>query len=115
MLTLICFYDGKLSQKALAKMMDKDKSSIVGIIDMLSARGYVSRETNPADRREHLIKVTEKAKKEVPQIVNVFNDINKQISSGITDEEMEIFEKVVNKMQQNLKSSATEILNNQTK
>src|SRR4051794_7949178 len=62
-LTLICYHDGKLTQTALADMLGKDKSAMVAIIDSLSAKGFVFREINPADRREHLLRVTEKAKK----------------------------------------------------
>jgi MarR family transcriptional regulator for hemolysin len=57
-LTYICYHDGKLTQKALANELCKDKSIIVNIIDTLSEQGFVYREINPADRREHILKAT---------------------------------------------------------
>lgn len=101
-LTLIYLNSGKLSQKALAEMLDKDKSAIVTIIDVLSETGYVQRVVNPDDRREHLITTTAKADKDVPQIIAAFQELNKDMTKGITPQEMEIFLKVVQQMKMNM-------------
>ncbi|HEY9195759.1 MAG TPA: MarR family transcriptional regulator, partial [Mucilaginibacter sp.] len=68
-LSLIYYHDGQLTQNALAQILDKDKSAMVSIINQLTAKGFVYRESNPADRREHLLRVTEKAKVAVPRII----------------------------------------------
>jgi MarR family transcriptional regulator for hemolysin len=104
-LTLISYHDGKLTQKALAEMLGKDKSSMVLIIDTLSEKGFVYRETNPADRREHLLKVTEKAKEAVPEILHAFEDMNNHITEDISEADLLVFYKVLFKMQQNLVNS----------
>jgi MarR family transcriptional regulator for hemolysin len=101
-LTVICYYDGELTQKALAEKLGKDKSLIVNIIDVLTENGFVYREINPADRREHLIRVTDKAKKAVPQIMASFEKINRRIKENISLKDMEIFENVLCSMQNNL-------------
>jgi len=101
-LTLICYHDGKLTQKALGEMLDKDKSAMVSIIDTLSEEGFVYRETNAADRREHLLKVTEKARRAVPEIVHAFEDMNNHITEDIPEEDMLVFYNVLFKMQENL-------------
>jgi MarR family transcriptional regulator, transcriptional regulator for hemolysin len=101
-LTLICYHDGKLTQTALADMLGKDKSALVSIIDNLSEKGFVYREVNPADRREHLLKVTEKAKTAVPEIVNAFESMNKNMTENISEEDMLVFYNVLFTMQQNL-------------
>jgi MarR family transcriptional regulator for hemolysin len=61
-LASIYLRDGLLTQKELALLLGKDKSAVVSIIDMLTEKGYVYRQINPADRREHLLKCTEKQK-----------------------------------------------------
>ena len=94
--------NGKLSQQALAELLDKDKSAIVSIIDILTEKGYVTREVNPDDRREHLISVTEKAQHEVPQIIMAFENLNKDITKDISAEEMQTFYKVLNQMRSNI-------------
>ena len=101
-LTLICYHDGKLTQKALGDMLGKDKSAMVSIIDTLSQQGFVYRETNPTDRREHLLKATEKAKEAVPEIVHAFEAMNNHITEDIPEEDLQVFHNVLFKMQENL-------------
>lgn len=101
-LTVICFYDGELTQKALAEKLGKDKSVIVNVIDTLTEKGFVYREINPADRRQHLLRVTEKAKKAVPQIIEAFEIMNSSAAHDISVHDMEIFENVLHKIKNNL-------------
>lgn len=101
-LSVIYYYDGQLTQNALAEKLDKDKSMIVNIINTLTEKGFVYREINPADRRQHLLRVTDKAKNAVPQIVEAIKDVNSRATENISSSEMEVFESVLNKMQQNL-------------
>ncbi len=101
-LTVICYYDGQLTQKALAEKLGKDKSIIVKVIDTLAEKGFVSREINPADRRQHLLSVTDKAKKAVPQIIAAFEAINNRITENISANDMEVFDCVLYKMKNNL-------------
>ncbi|HJP63256.1 MAG TPA: MarR family winged helix-turn-helix transcriptional regulator [Mucilaginibacter sp.] len=107
-LTLICYHDGKLTQKALGDMLGKDKSAMVSIIDNLSENGFVFREVNPADRREHLLRVTEKAKKAVPEIVHTFENMNNAMTENISEDDMAVFYNVLLQMQQNLHSISTQ-------
>ncbi|MDB5157170.1 MAG: hypothetical protein JWR50_1877 [Mucilaginibacter sp.] len=101
-LTLICYYDGQLTQKALSEKLDTDKSIIVKIIDALAGEGLVYRQINPDDRRQHLLGATEKAKKAFPHILKVFKHMNSSASKNIPADDMEVFERVLLKMKDNL-------------
>jgi MarR family transcriptional regulator for hemolysin len=101
-LTVICFYDGKLTQKALSEKLGKDKSIIVKMIDTLTEKGFVYRQVNPEDRRQHLLGVTDKAKKTVPHIIKAFEHMNQSASKNISAQDMDIFLNVLNKMNDNL-------------
>ncbi|MFD2147740.1 MarR family winged helix-turn-helix transcriptional regulator [Mucilaginibacter antarcticus] len=101
-LTVIYHHDGGLTQNALAGILGKDKSVIVKIIDTLAGKGFVNRQKNPADRRQHLLVVTDKAKKAVPLIIAEFERMNRSAAKGISVSEMEIFENVLGKMKMNL-------------
>ncbi len=101
-LTVICFYDGELTQKALAEKLGKDKSIIVKIIDELTEKGFVYRHINPEDRRQHLLGVTDKGKKTVPHIIREFEHMNRTAAKNISTTDMEIFESVLAKMKDNL-------------
>ena len=88
-LSLIHAHNGRLTQKALAQMLGKDKSALVSIIDSLTEKGYIYREVNPADRREHLLKTTAKATRVMPEIVGAFEAINEMAINNISAEEIE--------------------------
>jgi MarR family transcriptional regulator for hemolysin len=57
---LIAQNSGKISQQELANQLFTDKVSIVRIVDSLTLDGLIERQTNPNDRRQHLLCVTEK-------------------------------------------------------
>jgi MarR family transcriptional regulator for hemolysin len=101
-LTVIYYHDGELTQKALAEKLGKDKSIIVKIIDTLTDKGFVYRQINPDDRRQHLLGVTAKAKKAVPHIIEAFEHMNRSAAKDISVHDMQIFESVLNKMKNNL-------------
>lgn len=102
-LTIIYYNNGQLTQKALAGMLNKDKSALVSIIDQLTQKGYVYREINPADRREHLLKITAKAEQEVPAIISAFEQMNRNSTENIPAADIEIFNSVLAQMETNLK------------
>lgn len=110
-LSVIHANNGQLTQQALADKLGKDKSAIVSIIDFLTEKDYVYREVNPADRREHLLKTTQKAVDAVPEIVAAFESINKTVAGDVSLAEMEIFYRVLFKMEENLKPYSTQEIN----
>ncbi|QKJ32507.1 winged helix-turn-helix transcriptional regulator [Mucilaginibacter mali] len=110
-LSVIRANDGQLTQKALGDKMGKDKSAVVNIIDNLAERGYVYREINPADRRQHLLRVTEKANREVPEMLTTFDELNALVAGDIPAQELEIFFRVLLQMEDNLKPYATQEMN----
>ncbi|HEX3812870.1 MAG TPA: MarR family transcriptional regulator [Mycobacteriales bacterium] len=48
------------AQAALAQSIGADKTRIIGVLDDLQDRGLISRERDPADRRVHLVSLSEK-------------------------------------------------------
>jgi len=47
------------TQTALAQSIGADKSRIIGVLDELQERGLIQRRPDPADRRVHLLSLTE--------------------------------------------------------
>ena len=97
----------RLSQKALADLMQVDKSYMVTILDYLAEKGYVIREKNPQDRREQVIKLTEKAKHDVQLIKQAFDELNRRSLRNIQDDQLEVFNAVLRSMEDNLKQAET--------
>jgi DNA-binding MarR family transcriptional regulator len=47
------------TQAALADTVGADKTRIIAVLDDLAARGFISRQPDPADRRARLLSITE--------------------------------------------------------
>lgn len=101
-LVLIDDHQENLSQKALAELLQIDKSHMVAILDYLTEKGYVRREKNPADRREQLIKLTPQAKKDTPLIREAICKLNSRSLKNLTAKEVQTFNTVLRTIQANL-------------
>jgi len=60
---------GPMSQQALANHLVVTKGNVVGLIDKLSARGLVERQSSATDRRVNLLRVTPAGKRIVDRIL----------------------------------------------
>ncbi|MEO5911525.1 MAG: MarR family transcriptional regulator [Pelobium sp.] len=96
-----------LTQKALAKLLEVDKSFMVGMIDYLTNSGYVYRETNAEDRRQHVIKLTEKAKEIIPEINQSIHTVNQKAFGNLPDEKVNLFYEMIGMLQTNLNAHNT--------
>lgn len=91
-----------LTQKDLADLLQVDKSFMVNMINYLEKNGFVNRITNMSDRRQYLIKLTDKAKGILLSINNVFTVINKEALKGLSQNKIDCFYEVLNTLQKNL-------------
>lgn len=74
---------GTLTQQQLADLLEVDKVAMVGILDSLSKSGFVKRTPSRADRRKHLIVLTAKAERALPEIKKVIRELNLRALSGM--------------------------------
>jgi len=82
-LILIEAGEGKITQQDLSIQLGTDKVSVVRIIDYLSGKGYVKRIKDTVDRRKYSLVLTNKAKKEMPNIKKALNDITNITFNGL--------------------------------
>lgn len=101
-LILIDNHDENLSQKILADLLQIDKSYMVTILNYLEDNGYILRQKNTNDRREQLIKLTSKAKEDIPLIRNAISELNNRSLKNISESKKQIFNDVLRIMQSNL-------------
>lgn len=94
--------EGVLTQQQIADYLLKDKNSVVKLVDGLEDRKLVRRASNPKDRRQNLIEVTDYAMKIKDKVTKVAMDAVDRIINGITREDMQIFIKVLSKMAENM-------------
>lgn len=91
------------NQQCICNNLAIDKTAMVKVIDHLIKVGFVDRNVNPDDRREHFIVLTKKGQKQTTEIVNAFNDIDKEIFSVVSKEEKAVFNKVLCQLSSKLK------------
>jgi DNA-binding MarR family transcriptional regulator len=111
-LILLDSHDENLTQKALAEILNIDKSYMATILDYLEEKGFVIREKNPNDRREQLIKLTALAKINIPVIKEAIKKLNERAFNDICQSNKQLFNEILNKIQENLVDTSLELRNN---
>jgi len=88
-------------QQDLANMMGKDKSAILRLIDSLEEKKLLIRVVDSTDRRKNCLHVTELGRDVIQQYVDMEAQISKELTRGISDEEMETFFQVISMIRTN--------------
>jgi MarR family transcriptional regulator, transcriptional regulator for hemolysin len=101
-LVLINLHNEQLTQKALCELLEVDKSFMVNIVDYLSSKGYVYRETGLKDKRHQLIKLTQKAKEAIPKIEEVITRLNRKSMENLSESQIQAFSEVLLQISCNL-------------
>lgn len=100
-LTVLYDNGGRLSMKEIGVLLGKDKSTITALINKLIKLDYVMKEKSKVDKRVTYIVLTKKAK----EIEDKFNEISKSVNQtaykDFTDEEKEIFLRLLKKLNTN--------------
>lgn len=92
-----------INQSELADKMDIKKSTMVRLIDRMEKEGYVQRQKDINDRRITYICLTELGKKHREDLLPFGEDFSNSIVRNISEEEMEIFKKVLDRLVENTK------------
>ncbi len=104
------------NQQCICNNLAIDKTAMVKVIDYLIKVGFVDRNVNPNDRREHFIVLTKKGLKQTEDIVASFNKIDTEIFSTISAGDQEIFYSVLAQLSSTLKElPATDVFFNYKK
>lgn len=80
-----------------------DKTAMVKIIDYLAKAGYVERKTNPSDRRQHCITLTETGLKRTEEIILAFEELDLYVFAEMSPEQREEFVSTIDTMCDRLK------------
>lgn len=94
--------NGQLTQNDLARKLKCDKVQVVRIINYLSEKGYVERETQTSDRRKYGLQVTTKAQNQIPDIYLAVKEIHELAFTNISEVERLLFLELIEKIHQNL-------------
>ena len=93
----------EIYQKDLETEFRITRSTVTNILQLMEKKGYIERVSVERDARLKKLILTEKAKQIQRQnFIDMHNKLDKQITKDISEEEMEVFLKVMQKMKQNL-------------
>ena len=96
-LSLLYERDG-ISQEELAHQLMIDKGTTARAIDKLEKAGYVTRTTNPKDRRAYTIFITQKAQDIKPELYKTLRSWTDVLVADLSLEEREMLEAILKKM-----------------
>ena len=84
-----------ITQKHIADMAFVEAPTLVPVIDRMEKEGYLTRQSDPNDRRNNLIFMTKKAKEIVDPIIDCILEIRNIGLNKISKKDMEIAKKVL--------------------
>lgn len=94
----ICREPGR-SQEELAKELCLNKSTVARNLNCLEEKGYITRNALPMDKRQFSVYPTEKMLAVLPEIKSASGEWMSLLSEGISKEELEIFNSVLERME----------------
>jgi DNA-binding MarR family transcriptional regulator len=102
---LICLYNNdRITMKDIAEKINKTRPTVTVLVDKLEKLGFVTREISDKDNRYTHISLTQKGKIFEPIFIKISKELNNKIYKNLSDEETEIFEKLLEKIMINIKN-----------
>jgi len=90
-----------ITQKHMADMAFVEAPTLVPVIDIMEKDGYLTRQSDPNDRRNNLIFMTKKSKDIVDPIIDCILEIRNMGLNKISKKDMEITKKVLGQIMSN--------------
>ncbi|MFB5676366.1 MarR family winged helix-turn-helix transcriptional regulator [Paenibacillus terreus] len=92
-----------ISQKKLAEILVRDQTTVGKIVDKLMRKELVTRTVDPEDRRAVQLYLTDKGRQLHDELFPLMIGYQKEITAGITQEELAVFYKVFNRIYEQVK------------
>ena len=93
---------GELSQKELGEKMDIKESTVARLLDRMEEEGLIIRTQVKEDRRVKYIKLTPKGTERIEELLPEGQKMSELFSMGITEEEIQVFKRVLQKFMENI-------------
>lgn len=103
-----------LTQKEVADTLDLEGSTLIPIIDKLEKDGLISRRVDQQDRRNNRIFLTAKSEKTVGLMLDCGLKINNWLTLNISEEDILITKRTLEKMSHNIQTQSSLNLLNMT-
>jgi len=97
--------DKEMSQKELATLMNIQGPSLARLIDRMERDDLLQRLENPNDKRMKILKLTENGRLKAEGLMQYGQAFSDLLLEDISDEEVKIFNQVLDKMLNNIKKN----------
>lgn len=98
----LIYNEGEMSQAEIASKLEGDKATIGSVIAILCDKGYLEKNVHEKDNRAYQIGLTAKSKVMMSDIEKMSQEVSGESLKGLSQEEIKVFYKVLNKMIENL-------------
>lgn len=89
--------------KDIEQELNITKSVTSNLVKRMVQNGLVELEASPVDKRAKFVRLTDKSRSQMKQVKTFFERIDNQLMADIDEDELLIFEKVLNQLQENIK------------
>lgn len=97
------------SQEDITREICLNKSTVARTLNYLEKNGYITRISDPDDKRQFNIYPTAKMNEIMPDVRAVAREWNKRITEGIPDSELAVFYSVLNRIENSAKKIIQEL------
>lgn len=92
-----------ICQEDLSKAIRLDKTTIAKSIKRLISEGYLRKEKDKKDKRYYCLYTTDKGKDIYPKMIEILKEAEKDIMSGFSCDELELFVSFIERINDNIK------------
>ena len=89
--------------KDIEQELNISKSVASNLVKRMVQNGLVELEASPVDKRAKFVRLTDKSRSQMQQVKAFFERIDNQLIEDVDEDELLIFEKVLNQLQENIK------------
>ena len=89
--------------KDIEQELNITKSVASNLVKRMVQNGLVELEASPGDKRAKFVRLTDKSRSQMQEVKAFFERIDNQLMADIDEDELLIFEKVLNQLQENIK------------
>lgn len=100
---LLANQEKEINQKDLEKALNVSKATVSGALFSMEKNNIIRRITSKSDSRSKQIVITEETMKTRENLKIVFESLNKKLTKNISEQEIETFYNILEKLRKNLR------------
>jgi MarR family transcriptional regulator for hemolysin len=98
------------SQRELAQSVGIEGATLTHHLNAMERQGLLTRQRDPANRRVHVVELTEKGEALFHQLRTAATTFDRRLRAGLDDDELEAFARTLSKLQSNVERASVPAL-----